>query len=101
MSDTKHIEEMEKILDKHNEILSRLNDVLDEFEKNQEEYQKLRDYYVSEQYQIDFEKSNNNEFDKNLKCGVLSEDAIYNLIGDNFHTAIRMIELATKVIKEN
>lgn len=96
-----HIIEMEEILDKHQEILNNLNKVLDEFDKNQNEYKKLRDYYGSEKFIEDFDKSNNNELPKDLKCGVLSEDAVYNLIGDNYQTAIRMLELATKIIKNH
>ncbi|WP_373724303.1 DUF4298 domain-containing protein, partial [Bacteroides heparinolyticus] len=34
-----------------------------------------------------------------VKCGVLSEDAVYNMIGDNYDTAVRMLEVATGILK--
>lgn len=101
MQDYKNIIEMENILDSHKELTEKLNEVLDEFLINQKSYRKLVDYYHSEQFQIDYDKSNNNEIDKDIKCGVLSQDAIYDLIGDNFNTAIKMLEIGTKIIKEH
>ena len=36
---------------------------------------------------------------EDLPCGVLSEDAVFDLFGENFNIAIEMLELATDVIK--
>lgn len=94
-----HIRKNEERLDKHNDILKSLNKLLDEFEESQEEFNKLKEYYASEKFQEDFDKSNRGDLPKDLKSGVLSEDAVYNTIGDNFNTAIRMLEIATRIIK--
>lgn len=101
MEKYQHIIQMEEILDKHTEILEKLNKVLNEFVENQAEYNKVKEYYISEQFREDLDKSNRGEFPKDLKCGVLSEDAIFDMIGDNYQTAIYMLEVATKVIKEH
>lgn len=95
------INKMEKILDSHQELIDKLNTILDEFEASQESYQELREYYASEEYMEDVEKSNNGEIPEEIKCGVLSEDAVFDLIGDNFYAGIRLLELGTKVMKEH
>ena len=35
-----------------------------------------------------------------VPCGVLSEDAAFDLFGDHLRTAIRMLELGTAMVKE-
>ncbi|MGO3018461.1 MAG: DUF4298 domain-containing protein [Anaerococcus sp.] len=101
MEKYEHIIQMEKRLDKHTEILVKLKEILDEFVENQDEYNKLKEYYISEQYREDLDKSNNGKFPSDLKCGVLSEDAVFDMIGDNYQTAIYMLEIATKIFKEH
>lgn len=97
----KRIQEMEKILDEYSIILENFNESFDKLLKYQDRYAKLRDYYGSEEYFEDLDRSNAGELPSDLKCGVLSEDLVYNLIGDNFQTAIKMLELATQMIKED
>jgi hypothetical protein len=36
---------------------------------------------------------------QDLKCGVLSEDGAYNLFGENHELAIRMVEIAAKMLR--
>lgn len=101
MERIKRIEEMEKILNTHSEIVKEFNIALEKFLESQKNYDKLKEYYASDTYMSDFEASEKGELPKDLKCGVLSEDAVYNLIGDNFHTAIKMIETGTEIIKKH
>lgn len=97
----KKIEEMEKILDEHSLKLSRLRYALDEFVNSEHQYEKLKDYYTSEEYLHDMESFDSGELPGDLKCGVLSQDAVFDLIGDNFNIAIEMLEIATDVIKNH
>lgn len=99
MDSSKRISEMEKILNEHKGLIENLRDALEKFGAYQDEYIKLRDYYFSEVYFDDLESYDKGELPANLLCGVLSEDAVYNLICENFNVAIDMIELATKVLK--
>ncbi|MDD7351989.1 MAG: DUF4298 domain-containing protein [Peptoniphilaceae bacterium] len=99
MDPVKRISEMEKILNEQNELIENLRDALEKFEAHQDEYIKLRDYYNSEVYFDDLESYDKGELPADLLCGVLSEDAVYNLFCENFNVAIDMIELATKVLK--
>lgn len=87
----------EKILDESRAIIDELQVILDKLEKNQNNYQELKVYYGSEEYFKDVELSDT----YNVKCGVLSQDSVYNLILDTYESNIRMLELATKMLKEH
>ncbi|HNZ63612.1 MAG TPA: DUF4298 domain-containing protein [Bacillota bacterium] len=101
MNPCEKIVKMESILDRHQALIDQLNQLLDDFELSQKEYHALRDYYSSAQFLEDVRMSNENLLPSDLKCGVLSEDAVFDLIGDNFNTAVRMLELATDIIKKH
>ena len=104
MSINKRIEKitaMEEILDKHNLKISKLKEALEDFVENQKQIDKLVNYYLSQQYELDYESFENGEFPEDLKCGVLSQDAVFNLLTDNFNIAIEMLEAATEVIKNH
>jgi len=95
------ISEMEEILNKHNDIISTLQDAVEEFKNHQEEYDKLSEYYSSEEYFKDLELDQNGEFPENLSRGVLTEDAVFDLFGDNFNMAVEMLEIATEILKNH
>jgi len=99
MDKIKRIKNMEKILDKSADIFKELNLALDKLEDNLSDYKKLDDYYSSQDWFSDADDFNDNLLPKDLKCGVLSEDAAYNLFGENYELAIRMLEIATKMLK--
>lgn len=104
MSINKRIEKitaMEEILDKHNLKISKLKEALEDFMESQKQFDKLVNYYLSQQYELDYESFENGEFPEDLKCGVLSQDAVFNLLTDNFNIAIEMLEAATEVIKNH
>ena len=72
------IEENEERLDKLNESVLALDKDLDSFEDLIHEYYSLNEYYGSKEWlkdKDDFEKGKI----KNVKAGVLSEDAVWNL----------------------
>ena len=72
------IEENEKRLDRLNESVLALDKDLDSFEDLIHEYYSLNEYYGSKEWlkdKDDFEKGKI----KNVKAGVLSEDAVWNL----------------------
>ena len=95
----KRIDKMEKIMDKSADIFRKLNIVLDKLEENLSDYKKLDEYYSSENWFLDVEDFNNGVLPEDLKCGVLSEDGAYNLFGENHELAIRMVEIAAKMLR--
>lgn len=99
--DYKHIEDLEKIFDNHQLAIDKLSEAILLYEKSLEEYHKLRDYYGSERYFLDMDACNEDKFPKDLKCGILSEDLVFNQIGENYQLGIKMLELGTDVMKKH
>ena len=95
----KRVEKMEKIMDKSADIFRELNEALEKLEENLPDYKKLDEYYSSEDWFLDVEDFNNGVFPQYFKCGVLSEDGAYNLFGENHELAIRMVEIAARMLR--
>lgn len=91
----------EKILNESEMILGEVEKALDKLEQNQKEYCELKQYYGSEEYRKDVEISDCTDEYKDIAHGVLSEDAVYDLIGSSYSTYIRMLELAARLLKEH
>ncbi|MCD1148033.1 DUF4298 domain-containing protein [Peptoniphilus sp. KCTC 25270] len=101
MNQILRIKEMETILDNHSKAVEEMELALENFAQAQKAYQVLREYYGSEEFFQDVEDSNCGAIPSDVKCGVLSEDAVFDLIGDNHHLAIEMLELATEILKNH
>ncbi|MBU5668631.1 DUF4298 domain-containing protein [Peptoniphilus sp. MSJ-1] len=97
----KVITEMEKILNEHGEIINELEKAVEKFRNHQEEYNRLSEYYSSEEYFKDLELDENGELPDDLARGVLSEDAVFNLFGENYNMAVEMLEIATEILKNH
>ena len=89
----------ENILNESEKIISELEAVLDRLESNEGAYRELKEYYGSEEYLKDVDISDNTKEYDDIACGVLSEDGVYNLITDTHWASIRMLELATRLLK--
>lgn len=94
-----HITKMENILVQQEQMLQELNRLLDEADSHREEYRNLLEYYYSEQRTQDLEDDAARRIPEDMPRGVLSEDAIFDLIGDCRDTAIRMLETAVQMLK--
>ena len=95
-----HITEMENILSSHNELLREMDQLLDALDAKCQEYKSLLEYYYSEQRAQDLEDDAHLLIPDTLHRGVLSEDEIFDLIGDYRDTAMRMLELGVQMLKE-
>ena len=100
MEKYEHITKMETILVDHEEMLKALNQHLDALEARQDDYTALLEYYYSDQRNQDLEDEENHRIPQTLARGVLSEDGIFDLVGDYRDTAIRMMEVALKMLKK-
>ena len=94
------IEEMEKILDASRQAVDRLEEAFAAYEANQKDYRKLYNYYASPRWMNDFEADEAGRLPADLKRGVLSEDAVYDLISDNHDLMVRMLKLITKQLDD-
>ena len=82
MKQIKRITYMEQILDEATEAVSSLSEALEKYSAIQDKLQELISYYSSEQWRQDFDDDSAGKIPSNLKRGVLSEDAVYNLLAD-------------------
>ena len=95
------IKKMESYLDEAGEALSELAEALDRYEKIQSKYYKLEEYYSSQKWMDDFEADEAGKLPGDLKRGVLSEDAVYDLITDHRELMARMQRAVLRCMEEN
>ncbi|WP_311481757.1 DUF4298 domain-containing protein [uncultured Anaerococcus sp.] len=91
----KHTETYEN----YKELLVKVNEILDKLENDREDFDKLVEYYYSDQFQQDYDDSNEGKIDSSINQGILTEDAIYDLMGDDYYLALRFLDLANKMIQ--
>lgn len=91
------ITEMESRLDSASDAISRLAGALAAYEDIQESYLVLENYYGSTEWREDFEADEAGKLPEDLKRGVLSEDAVYNLIQDHHE----LMEHMQKIVRKN
>ena len=74
------IEAMEQCFDKVKQALERWERAQEEYRASHESIEKLKHYMDSGQWREDYEADERGELPASLKRGVLSEDALYNLL---------------------
>ena len=79
----KRIQEMEEILDHANKVINELESKISELESIQPDIQKLEKYYTGKDWKADFKLDEEGKLPPDLKRGVLSEDAAYDLLERN------------------
>ena len=100
MSQLERIQEMEELLNQYAQTLAAAQSALAKLEASQMNYIQLRDYYTSQVFFDDLEFSNRPDFPEDVACGVLSEDAVYDLMGEHFGTALQLLDLSSAMLKE-
>ena len=80
---TERIRKMESYLDEAAEAIAELKEALARYERIQNKYYKLEEYYGSKKWMDDFEADEEGKLPAHLKRGVLSEDAVYDLITEH------------------
>ena len=89
----------EEILNRSADLKDEMQNLLQKFEENLDEYNALKNYYGSQEYLNDLEVSNTTDEYDDINQGVLSEDAVYNLIGEMYHLNVDMLEIAAKYLR--
>ena len=80
MDQTKRIELMEAVLCEGEELLEKLGEDLNAYSAMLERLQSLENYYGSEEWHYDYDCDRAGLLPPTLKRGVLSEDAVYDLL---------------------
>ena len=99
MEQIERITQMEACLDASEQAIRELSEALSAFEEVQTKYRQLSDYYGSDQWMQDYEDDESGQLPKDLKRGVLSEDAVYDLITENRELLVRMLRLVTSALE--
>ena len=82
MNQTERIVYVEKILDEAASAVQNLSGALEKYQTLLPAVKELTAYYESPLLRQDFEDDCAGKLPKDLKRGVLSEDAVYNLLSD-------------------
>lgn len=82
MNQTERIRHMEQLLNDASASVRALSDALEQYEALLPALRELTAYYESPLWRQDFEDDCAGRLPKNLRRGVLSEDAVYNLLTD-------------------
>lgn len=101
MEQIERIREMENCLDASEKAVRELSEALSAYEEVRSLYQKLCDYYGSDLWRQDFEDDEAGKLPPDLKRGVLSEDAVYDLITENRELLVRMLKLVTAALESD
>ncbi len=75
--------EMEAILNRATEIMDDLEKTMEEYVAYQAEINRLEAYYTSRQWKEDYAADEEGSLPADLRRGVLSEDAVYNMLERN------------------
>lgn len=80
MEQIKRIQYYEGILDEANKAISDLSKAIEQYEIVREKIIELEAYYGSDAWRRDYEDDEAGKLPADLKRGVLSEDAVYDLL---------------------
>ncbi len=94
MEQIRRITEMENRLNRASAALARLNAALEELPALQEDVALLTAYYESPLWRADFDADEAGLLPEELHRGVLSEDALYNLLEAYGEYMVRLKEAA-------
>ena len=97
--DYEYLKKHTETYENYKELLVKVNEILDKLENDREDFDKLVEYYYSDQFQQDYDDSNEGKIDSSINQGILTEDAIYDLMGDDYYLALRFLDLANKMIQ--
>ena len=94
------VEEMESRFEKLAQAVSELSAALDKYADAGDSLKVLDAYYGSDEWKSDFAADEKGLFPKDLKRGVLSEDAVWNLLSDYRELNERMQEMVEDNVKD-
>ena len=101
MEQIERIERMEACLDASEAAIRALSQALSAYEEAQEAYSRLSDYYGSDLWMQDYEDDEAGKLPKELKRGVLSQDAVFDLLTENRELLVRMLRLVSHALEND
>ena len=101
MEQIERIKTMEEHLNKAEAAVKALSDALDLYTEAMESIETIDDYLVSDEWQQDFDDSEAGRQPKDLKCGVLSEDGIWNVVDTSRELNCQMLEIVSTMLRNS
>ena len=99
MKQIERIKKMEERLNRASQVVGKLSAALDEYIETLEDIRALESYYGSKEWKKDLDDDEAQRLPKDLERGVLSEDAIWNMLEDHRDLKVRM-EQTLRINKE-
>lgn len=96
----RRIQHMEELLDTCSSNIESLFHALEQYKEYYPQYKELIDYYSNGLWQQDYEDDNNGKIPQDMKRGVLSQDSIYDLIGETKYLQQELINILS-LLKKN
>lgn len=93
MEQIERINAMEAHLNKASQAVNALSQALDIYTEAMESIEIIDDYLATDDWEQDFADSEAGRLPTDLKCGVLSEDGIWNVIDTNRELQAQMLEI--------
>ena len=99
MTQINRIEKMEQYLNESAEAVKEFQAAFEKLKAYKMEMKELFDYYGSAEWFSDVDARDEGKLPTDLKCGVLSEDLVYDLITDCRDLSFEMIDTASDLLK--
>ena len=101
MDQIERIKAMEEHLGKASQAVKALSEALDLYTEAMESIETIDDYLVSDEWQQDFNDSEAGKLPKDLKCGVLSEDGIWDVVDSSRELNCQMLEIVSTMLRNS
>jgi len=95
------IRRMERYLDRTEKAVDKMSKALKDYEAVQGDFKRLTDYYLGGKWMEDHDADERGELPAGLKRGVLSEDAVYDLLTRHHDMTARLLKIIAKNLEEN
>lgn len=96
MEQIERIQYYEEILDEANKAVSDLSKAIEQYEIVREKIIELEAYYGSDAWRRDYEDDEAGKLPADLKRGVLSQDAVYDMLAESDILSAELRKLANK-----
>ena len=93
------IKSMEERLDRAEKAVREAEKALDDYNSALDDIKALAAYYASEQWMRDFDADAAGKLPEDLKRGVLSEDALFDLFAEEREVALACLKAAQRFIE--
>ena len=100
MDQIERIQVMEALLDQASAAVQGLGEALDAYESAQTALRSLGEYLASEEWIADYEADEAGQLPADLKRGVLSQDAVYDLLAEDQNQAARMLDIVASRLRQ-